>query len=153
MFINATMAFLFSLLICPGPLLTVQAYPGAGGGWGPGSQYGRMYNPKTVETVEGEITKVERVVPIRGMHTGVHLLLKTNKAESLAVHLGPDWYVDKQEPKLSAGDKVQVRGSRITFDGKPAIIAAEVTKAGQTMHLRDADGVPAWAGRGRGRNR
>ena len=28
------------------------------GGWGPGSPYNRMYDPKTVETVTGEVASV-----------------------------------------------------------------------------------------------
>lgn len=47
---------------------------------------------------------------------------------------------------------MQVRGSRITFEGKPAIIAAEVTKDGRTLQLRGTNGVPVWAG-GRGQGR
>jgi hypothetical protein len=125
---------------------------GQGGGWGPGSPYGRLYNPKTVETVSGEITSVEKITPGRGMSRGVHITLKTDKAELLPVHLGPEWYIDRQTVVLKQGDKVQIRGSRITFQDKPALIAAEVTKGDETLVLRDANGVPAWAGwRGRGR--
>ena len=43
-------------------------------------------------------------------------------------------------------DRVEVKGSRITFQGKPAIIAAEITKDGQTLTLRDASGMPVWRG-------
>jgi hypothetical protein len=139
----------FSALLGASPQANAQ---GNRDGWGPGSPYGRMYNPQTVETVAGEIIKVDKLVPIRGMHRGVHLLLKTQQPEPLAVHLGPEWFMDRQGFALKPGDKVEVRGSRITFDGKPAIIAAEVTKDGKTLHLRDANGVPVWAGwRGRGR--
>jgi len=145
-----TLALGFASLVGVVSLAAAQGNPG--GGWGPGSPYGRMYDPKTVETVAGEITKIDKLVPMRGMHKGVHLLLKTNAPEPLVVHLGPDWYVERQEITLKPGDKIQVRGSRITFDGKPAVIAAEVTKDGKTLQLRDANGVPVWAGwRGRGR--
>ncbi len=70
-----------------------QPGPGRGGGWGPGGQYGRMFDPKTVETVKGEVEKVERVTPMQGMSAGIHLLLKTEK-ETLSVHLGPEWYIN-----------------------------------------------------------
>jgi hypothetical protein len=56
---KTTMALMFSVLVCGIPLAIAQGPRGGGGGWGPGSQYGRMYDPKTVETVAGEITKVE----------------------------------------------------------------------------------------------
>jgi hypothetical protein len=45
---------------------------------------------------------------------------------------------------------VEVTGSRITYEGQPAIIAGEVKKGGQVLKLRDAAGVPAWAGAGMG---
>ncbi len=115
-----------------------------GGGWGPGGQYNRVYNPATVETLTGVVEKVELVSPMKGMSKGVHLVLKT-QAGTVPVHLGPAWFINNQEVKVSAGDTVEVKGSRVSFDGKPAIIAAEVTKGDQTMKLRDSDGVPVWA--------
>jgi hypothetical protein len=39
-----------------------------------------------------------------------------------------------------------VRGSRVTFDGKPAIIAATVRKGDEELALRDAAGRPVWSG-------
>lgn len=122
-----------------------QPGPGRGGGWGPGSQYGRMFDPKTVETVKGEVEKVERVTPMHGMSAGIHLLLKTEK-ETLSVHLGPEWYINNQEVKIEPKDKVEVKGSRVTINGKPALIAEEVVKGDQVLKLRDDNGVPMWAG-------
>jgi hypothetical protein len=116
-----------------------------GGGWGPGGQYARIYDPKTVETVSGEVTSVQQMTPMKGMGPGVHLTLKTDKG-SLDVHLGPAWYIERQDTKIDAGDKIEVKGSRITFEGKPAIIAAEVRKGDEVLTLRDANGVPMWAG-------
>ena len=79
----------------------------------------------------------------------MHLLLKADK-ETISVHVGPVWYLENQDVKLEPGDRVQVRGSRITFQGKPAIIAVDVTKGSETMRLRDESGFPLWSGwRGR----
>ncbi len=118
---------------------------GQGRGWGAGDPYGRTYNPKTVETLSGEVVNVEKFTPGRGMSYGVHFTFKTDK-ETIPVHLGPSWYVEKQPLTVAQGDKVEVTGSRITYQGQPAIIAAEVKKGGQVLKLRDANGVPAWAG-------
>jgi hypothetical protein len=121
------------------------------GGWGMGAPYGRMYDTKTVETIRGVVEKIEMITPMRGMSHGVHLLLKT-KNKTLDVHLGPSWYIENQDVKIMPGDEVEVTGSRITFQNKPAIIAAEVKKGDEVLRLRDSDGVPAWAGwRKRGR--
>lgn len=122
---------------------------GQGRGWGAGDPYSRMYDPKTVETLSGEVASVDRFTPGRRMSSGVHFTLKTEK-ETIPVHLGPSWYVEKQGVTIAPGDKVEVTGSRITYQGNPTIIAAEVKKGGQVLKLRDAAGVPAWAGAGQG---
>ena len=116
-----------------------------GGGWGPGSAYVRMYDSKTVETISGEVVSVDTITPMKGMGYGVHLLLKADKGP-ISVHLGPGWYLENQDVKLEPKDRVQVRGSRITFDGKPAIIAAEVTRGDEILKLRDEAGFPLWSG-------
>jgi hypothetical protein len=115
------------------------------GGWGPGTPYAGMYDLKTVETVSGEVASLETLTPMQGMGYGVHMLLKTDKGVT-SVHLGPVWYLENQDVSLQPGDRVQVRGSRITFQGKPAIIAAEVTRGNETLQLRDQSGFPFWSG-------
>jgi hypothetical protein len=72
-------------------------------------------------------------------------MLKTDK-ETLAVHVGPEWYIERQDMKLEKGDKIEVKGSRVTFNDKPAIIAAEIKKGDGVLVLRDSSGIPAWAG-------
>ena len=121
---------------------------GQGRGGGAGDPYSQMYNPKTVESLGGEVVSVDKFALGRKMSYGVHFTLKTEK-ETIPVHLGPSWYMEKQAVVFASGDKVEVTGSRITYQGQPTIIAAEVKKGGQVLKLRDAAGVPAWAGQGR----
>jgi len=139
-------AMLIVFLIFPAGESLAQGGKG-GGGWGPGTSYNRMYNPKTIENLSGEVEKIELFTPRKGMSQGVHMTLKTDKG-SIPVHLGPSWYIDKQGVKFEPGDKVQVTGSRVTFNKKPAIIASEVKKGDQTLNLRDETGAPAWSRRG-----
>ena len=113
------------------------------GGWGPGSQYNRTYDPKAVETISGDVTSVDRITPAKGMSGGVHMLVKTDK-ETISVHLGPSWYIENQDVKIEPKDKVEVKGSRVTFGGKPALIASEVRKGNEVLTLRDEAGFPAW---------
>ena len=115
------------------------------GGWGMGTQYGKMYDPKTIETIAGVVVGVEKFTPSKGMSSGVHLMVKTDK-ETISVHLGPAWYIEKQSITIKLKDKIEVKGSRINFDGKPAIIAAEVKKDNGVLILRDANGIPVWSG-------
>ncbi len=127
------------------------AQPGPGmmwrgsGGWGPGTQYNRMYDPKTVETITGEVISIDQFTPAKGMFGGIHMNVKSGK-ETISVHLGPSWYLENQDVKLEAKDKVEVKGSKINFGGKPAIIASEVKKGDEVLKLRDDAGFPAWSG-------
>jgi len=104
-----------------------------------------MYNPKTVETINGEVVSVTKMTPMKGMTAALHLMLKTDK-ETVSVHLGPWWYLEKQKVKLEPKDTIEVKGSRVTFNEKPAIIAAEVKKGTEVMRLREETGFPVWLG-------
>ena len=115
------------------------------GGWGPGASYCRMYNTNTVETISGVVTSVDKITPTKGMYYGVHLMLKTDK-ETVSVHLGPGWYIENQDIMIEPNDKVEITGSRITFDGNPALIAAVVKRGDDVLVLRDENGFPAWSG-------
>jgi hypothetical protein len=121
-----------------------KGYRGSGG-WGMGSRYQRMFNPATVETFSGIVESVDNTVPMKGMHSGIHLTVKTEK-ESVDVHLGPEWYIERLDTKIQQGDAIEVKGSRVALSGKPAIIASEVKKGDNVLVLRDGNGVPAWAG-------
>ena len=44
------------------------------------------------------------------------------------IEVGPGWYVEKQPVKIEAKDILEIRGSRVMSQGKPAIIAAEYKK-------------------------
>ena len=115
------------------------------GGWGAGSQYSRLYDTKTIETISGKVVSIDQIAPMKGMYYGIHLTIKTEK-ETISVHLGPGWYIENQDVKIETKDKLEIKGSRVTFEGKAVIIAAEVKKDGEILKLRDENGFPAWAG-------
>ncbi|NPV04131.1 MAG: DNA-binding protein [Syntrophaceae bacterium] len=123
-----------------------KGYRGSGG-WGTGTPYNQMYNPANVETLSGEVVSIDKTVPMKRMDYGVALVVKTEK-ETIPVHLGPGWFIERIEKPFAVGDKVEVKGVRGTFLGKPAIMAAEVKRGADVLVLRDANGVPAWAGWG-----
>jgi hypothetical protein len=79
------------------------------------------------------------------MGAGIHMILNIGK-ETISVHLGPSWYLENQDVKIEPKDKVEVKGSKITFGGKPAIIAEEVKKGDEVLKLRDDSGFPVWSG-------
>ena len=115
-----------------------------GSGWGAGSRYNRMYNKNTVETIIGEVVKVDKIIPIKGMSYGIHLLLKTGK-DTISIHVGPAWFVNNQNIKINLKDKVAVTGSKIIYQNSPTIIASEIKKGNETITLRDKNGYPVWS--------
>jgi hypothetical protein len=120
------------------------------GGWGMVTPYQGIYNPATVETITGEVIGIEQTVPMKRMNQGIALVVKTEK-ETLTVHLGPTWYLERLDEKIVKGDKIEIKGARTALAGKPIILAAEVKKGDNVLVLRDASGVPVWAGWGKRR--
>jgi len=108
-----------------------------------GAGYDRMYDPKTVATVSGEVVSVDKIAD-PGMDSAVSLTLKTAK-ETILVYLGPGWFLAKKDLTFAPQDQVEITGSQITFQKKPAIIAAQVKKGDKSLKLRDPAGIPAWA--------
>ena len=102
-----------------------------------------MFNPKTVETLEGEVAKVENFLAGNGRDYGVRAILKTGR-EKIAVILGPVEYLEKQGLIIMPRNQVTVTGSRITIQGRHILIAMEVTGDVQ-MKLREQSGRPVWA--------
>jgi hypothetical protein len=134
-----------AVMVLAASSLAVAAPWKGSGGWGMGSQYQRMYNPATIETISGTVESVDQIKPMKSMNYGIHLKVKTEK-EIIEVHLGPGWYIERLDTRIEKGDKIEIKGSRVTISGKPVLIAAEVKKGDNTLVLRDASGVPAWAG-------
>lgn len=139
-------AAIVAALALLGGLTAAQAQPRPcrGGAWAEGAAYQQVFDPRTVQTIEGTIAAVEQIAS-RGMSPGIHLRLKTS-TETIEVHLGPAWFVESDDFSLAAGNKVQIRGSRVKYQGKTYLIAMSLTKGDMTLRLRDADGFPYWAG-------
>ncbi len=135
---------LAALIAIAGLGATASAQPFGPGGPGCQARGRRMYDPSTVTTVSGQVTSIERRQAGRGQ--GVHALLKSSGGNT-EVMLGPSWYLDQQELKIAAGDDVVVTGSKVQLASGTAVVARVVKKGDQSLTLRDADGVPAWAGR------
>lgn len=95
--------------------------------------------------VLGEVLAVDKVAYGRGRYYGVRLLLKTSKGK-LPVYLGPSWFVNSQPMKVRPHDVIEVTGSRVTYDGMPTLIAAEVKKGGESLRIRTGEGLPLWRG-------
>jgi hypothetical protein len=111
---------------------------------GPGS----LYDLQTVTTISGVVVSLTPPQAEAGLPYLAYLTLRTEKGK-IKVFLGPSLYVDKLPVKINVLDKIQVTGSRVTWEGKPVILAAEVKKGDQVVKLREPNGTPVWSGRGR----
>lgn len=111
-------------------------------GWAPGSAYNTRFNPETVETLSGELVKMDIIMP-KGMSMGIQILVKTVE-ETVPVHLGPVWFMKKQKREIAPGDRLEITGSRVDSGGKKIIMASEVKKGDKRLKLRDEAGVPVW---------
>lgn len=121
-----------------------QTGPRKGQGGGPSN----LYDPQTVTTITGVVVSLTPPQAEAGLPYLAYLTLRTETGK-IKVFLGPSLYVDKLPVKINVLDKIQVTGSRVTWEGKPVILAAEVKKADQVLKLRETDGTPVWGGRGR----
>ncbi len=117
---------------------------GCGMGWGRGMG-GSMYDPAKAETIAGQVVSVEEFAARRGRGTGVVLKISSG-SDTVAVHLGPKWFLDKQEIKFSAGDTVEVKGVKTVRRGLDMFLAGEIKKGSAVLKLRDEQGIPLWAG-------
>jgi hypothetical protein len=130
------------LMLLPALLLAQR-----GNGWcNNTNNYNNMFDPKTIEEFKGSVVSVENITPEKGMSTGVHLKVKNEKNETVSVHLGPSWYIDNQDIQFAKGDAISVKGSRVTYNNAPAVIAQSIGKGDDMLLLRDAQGMPNWNG-------
>jgi DNA/RNA endonuclease YhcR with UshA esterase domain len=111
-------------------------------GPGPGKHMSN-YDPKSEVTMSGTVDRVTQESGQRGWH-GTHLFLKTDSG-TIEVHVGPTDYIAGQQFSFATGDVVEVTGSKIKMQDQDAFIAREIKKAGKTLVLRNAQGIPNWS--------
>ena len=114
------------------------------GVWAQNQRSIRNYNPATETTVKGTVEDVQQQTGRRG-RSGIHLVLNTESG-SIAVHVGPSAYVSEKQFSFAKGDKIEILGSKVSINGTDTVIAREINKEGKTLVLRNAQGIPEWAG-------
>ena len=132
------------VLLAVATLALAAEVPSTPQGGAPGAR--RRYDPATVETISGDVLRIDRIPSRRGTGTAVHVAVRVSSGETVDVRLGPAWWIDGQKVRVKEKDKVEVKGSRVTIGGAPVVIAAVVNKNEKTLVLRNDAGVPAWAG-------
>jgi hypothetical protein len=115
------------------------------GGWGIETPYGRLYNPANEQTVSGQVVRIETEAPLPGMAPGMQLLVQTDDAKTMRVHIGPEWYLKRQDVEFPEHTNVQVTGAGAEVEGQQVLLAREVQFEGHILMLRDAHGMPMWS--------
>ncbi len=124
------------------PMMSGQT-PGGPRGGGPGQA--PMYDPDTVTTLRGTANAVTVVAARGGRMGGTHVTLGSD-GQTLDVHLGPTWFLQREGIEIAKGDSIEVTGSIIDSDGSSFLVARELKKGQKVLKLRDEQGVPAWSG-------
>lgn len=127
-----------TLLVLCVPIVFAQR----GGGY---QKHTHIYDPKTEVTVKGSVEEVMQY-PGKGSSTGTHLMLKASEG-ALDVHVGPSWFLSQQKIEFAKGNEIEVTGSKVKVNGKDSVIAREIKKDEKVITLRNAQGVPEWAGK------
>lgn len=75
---------------------------------------------------------------------GSHVILKLVDGTTIEVHLATANFVRNNELVLSKGDKIEVTGMKVKFEGVDTIFAREIRRDNDTYVFRDKDGKPVW---------
>jgi hypothetical protein len=105
--------------------------------------HNHAYDPSTLEKVQGLVVDTRDYnCPVSGT-VGSHITVKGESGD-IEVHLAPASFMKQYEIAIRKNDRVTVFGSRITFEGKPALVARSVVIGRDTFNFRDSNGRPLW---------
>jgi len=102
------------------------------------------YDPATEAVFTGTVQEVRnRQCAVSG-GMGSHVLLKLGNGDTIEVHLAPTKFVQTYELVFQVGDKLEVTGSKVKFEGVDTIFAREIKRGDDVFVFRDKDGKPVW---------
>lgn len=108
--------------------------------------------------INGVVAKVENCDSGKGWYAnGISLTIDDGKRQSL-VRLGPAAFLGTKDWAFKQGEKIIVKAFKGTGNFSDEFFAAQVTRDGKNLLLRDEYGFPLWRqslgkGRGMGRGR
>jgi len=102
------------------------------------------YDPSMEATFTGTVDKVVEKQSTGGGGLATHLILKLENGNAIEVHVAPTKFLKTYDLIFQQGDKLDVIGSRVTFEGAEIILAREVRRGQDTYVFRDKDGKPVW---------
>lgn len=115
-------------------------------GWEQGSAFDRLYRPDQYTKVKGTLVEIIDVVPMKGMATGVGMVILLHNGEKMTAYLAPKWFVKFLTYGFKNGDRVKVKGCWAEIKGKKVFLASKV-RNGEYFEMkfrRTRDGTPYW---------
>lgn len=102
------------------------------------------YNRAAEATFAGTVLDVvNRQCPMSG-GIGSHLMVKLNDGSVIEVHLAAAKFLKSFDLAFNKGEKVEIVGMKLQFEGKETIFARQVTRGSETIVFRDKTGTPIW---------
>jgi hypothetical protein len=94
--------------------------------------------------ISGHITRLKPETFSLDMEPGLAMEVQTPDQGLVHIHLGPLWFLERQEHDLKPGDEVTIQVFCYTLAGKERLLAGEVKHKDHTIVLRDPQGQPYW---------
>jgi len=94
--------------------------------------------------ISGQITKISLETFDWHMEPGLAMEVNTLNQGLVHVHLGPVWFLERQESDLRPGDQVTIQALCYNVGGKVRLIATEISHKDHVLQLRDSQGRPYW---------
>lgn len=94
--------------------------------------------------ISGKITKIVSETFEWYMEPGLAMEVSTSNQGVVHVHLGPVWYLERQESDLRPGDQVSIQALYYNVEGKVRFVATEISHKDHVLQLRDSQGHPFW---------
>ncbi|MDQ1348880.1 MAG: hypothetical protein QG573_2256 [Acidobacteriota bacterium] len=148
---SAFAALAAAALVASVSVLAAQGGPGPGPGAGQGHCQGRHAGGPPAYDVAAETTlsgRVAELLPQPCACGGLHLRL-TTAAGDIEVALGPSQYLADIGAAFLPQDELLVTGAKPANAAPAEFLARSIRKGDATFELRDAAGLPRWAGAGK----
>ena len=106
-------------------------------------RYDTASNIDTIMVIT-DVKDVPEGSPLNGTHLAARPESSRVGSESTDIYLAPDDYLKDFDCHFAKGDRIQVKGSKVKFNGSQIVLAREVRLESTTVYLRDDHGVPYW---------
>lgn len=94
--------------------------------------------------ISGKINRIFTETLAEDMYPGMALILETQDKGRIHVHLGPVWFLERQEFALQPGQEATIQGICVEEGKTTRLVAARLETGDHVLVLRDLEGRPVW---------